>query len=170
MRPVCAWWRHQMETFSALLALYPVEFTGYRWITRTKANDAEFWRFFDLQLTKRLSKKSRCWWFETPLHPLWRHCNGRLYVPLSWPGPSSTEWFVVVVWPWYFATVWFLLPSGIRQFCIKYGKILKKMSVLASTCCGLKLISISTSIYNEWLFKSLGTFLDILSSIPAYIR
>ena len=32
--------------------------------------------FFDLRLNKRLSKQSRGWWFETPTHQLWRHCNG----------------------------------------------------------------------------------------------
>ena len=31
--------------------------------------------FFDLCLNKRLSKQSWGWWFETPSHPLWRHCN-----------------------------------------------------------------------------------------------
>ena len=33
--------------------------------------------FFDLRLTKRLSKQSRRWWFEIPLHSLWRHCYVR---------------------------------------------------------------------------------------------
>ena len=31
--------------------------------------------FFDLRLTKRLSKHSRCRWFETQSRSLWRHCN-----------------------------------------------------------------------------------------------
>ena len=31
--------------------------------------------FFDLRLNKRLGKLSRRWWFETPWHPLWRHCD-----------------------------------------------------------------------------------------------
>ena len=31
--------------------------------------------FFDLRLNKRLSKQSRCQWFETPSCSLWRHCN-----------------------------------------------------------------------------------------------
>ena len=39
------WWRHQMETFSALLAICAGEFTGHRWIPRTKASDAELWCF-----------------------------------------------------------------------------------------------------------------------------
>ena len=35
------------------------EFTGHRWIPRTKASGAELWFFFDLCLNKRLSKQ---WW------------------------------------------------------------------------------------------------------------
>ena len=31
--------------------------------------------FFDLRLNKRLSNQSWGWWFKTPSHPLWRHCN-----------------------------------------------------------------------------------------------
>ena len=34
------------------------EFTGPRWIPRTKASDARLWCFFDLRLNKRLSKQS----------------------------------------------------------------------------------------------------------------
>ena len=70
-----AWWRHQMETFSALLALSegnsPVtgEFPSQRPVTRSV--DV----FFDLHLNKRLSKPSRRWWSETASRSLWRHCN-----------------------------------------------------------------------------------------------
>ena len=69
------WWRHQMETFFALLALCagnsPVsgEFPAQRPVTRS------FGVFFDLRLIKRLSKQSWGWWFETLSSPLWRHCN-----------------------------------------------------------------------------------------------
>ena len=68
------WWRHQRETFSALLALCagnsPVtdEFPSQRPVTRS------FDVFFDLPLSKRLSKQSRGLWFETPSRPFWRHC------------------------------------------------------------------------------------------------
>ena len=41
----CAWWRHQMETFSALLVICAGKFTGPRWIPHTKASDAELWCF-----------------------------------------------------------------------------------------------------------------------------
>ena len=51
------------------------EFTGHRWIPRTKASDAGLWCFFDLRLNKPLSKQSWGWWFEKLSHSLWRHCN-----------------------------------------------------------------------------------------------
>ena len=78
-----SWWRHQMDTFSALLAICagnsPVsgEFPTQRPVTRS------FDVFFDLCLNKRLSKQWWGWWFETLSCPLWRHRNG----PVSAPGP-----------------------------------------------------------------------------------
>ena len=69
------WWRHQMETFSALLAICagnspaPGEFPPQRPVTRS------FDVFFDLRSHKRLSKQWRGWWFETQSCPLWRHRN-----------------------------------------------------------------------------------------------
>ena len=74
---IVSWWRHQMETFSALLAICagnsPVsgEFPAQRPVTRS------FDVFFDLRLNKRLSKQWWGWWFETPSRPLWRHWNVR---------------------------------------------------------------------------------------------
>ena len=76
------WWRHQMVTFSALVALCagnsPVtdEFPAQRPVTR------RFDVFFDLRLDKQESKHSWSWWFETLSRLLWRHSNdiwGSLY-------------------------------------------------------------------------------------------
>ena len=70
-----SWWRHQMEIFSALLAICagnspaPGEFPAQRPVTRS------FDVFFDLRANKRLSKQSRGWWFETQSRSLWRHRN-----------------------------------------------------------------------------------------------
>ena len=70
-----SWWRHQMETFSALLAIFAGnsfitgEFPALRPVTRS------FYVFFDLCLNKRLSKQSWGWWFETLSRPSWRHWN-----------------------------------------------------------------------------------------------
>ena len=69
------WWRHQMETFSALLAIcagnspVPGEFPAQRPVRRS------FDVFFDLRLNKRLSKQPWGWWFDAPSWSLWRHCN-----------------------------------------------------------------------------------------------
>ena len=66
------WWHHQMETFSALLAIW-------RGIHRSPVNSPHKgqWRgvSFDMRPNKRLSNQSRGWRFETPSHPFWRHCN-----------------------------------------------------------------------------------------------
>ena len=70
-----SWWRHQIETFSALLAICagnsPAsgEFPAQRPVTRS----------FDVScglcLNKQLRKQLWGWWFEMLLHPSWRHCN-----------------------------------------------------------------------------------------------
>ena len=68
-----SWWRHQMGTFSASLVLC----AGNSPVTgEFPASDAELW-------CKRLSKQSWGWWFETPSHSLWRHCNVVEYSPIS---------------------------------------------------------------------------------------
>ena len=72
-----AWWCHQMETFSVLLAIcagnspVPGEFPAQRPVTRS------FDVFFDLRTNRRLSKQWRGWWFETQSRSLWRHRNGK---------------------------------------------------------------------------------------------
>ena len=69
------WWRHQMETFSALLAFLmgnsPVtgEFPTQRPVTWS------FDVFFDLRLNQSLSKQWRRRWFETSSRSLWHHCD-----------------------------------------------------------------------------------------------
>ena len=49
----------------------------HRWIPLTKACDEEIW-CFRWCAPERLSKQSRCWWFETPRRPLWHHSNEQL--------------------------------------------------------------------------------------------
>ena len=84
--PQNPWWRHQMETFSVLLAIclgnspVPGEFPAQRPVTRS------FEGFFDLRLNKRLIKQSWGWWFETLSCPLWRHCNEAW---IKWPTISK---------------------------------------------------------------------------------
>ena len=68
------WWRHQMETFSSLLAPCegnsPVvgEFPAQRPVTRS------FDVFFDRRQSNGWVNTRGCW-FETLSRPLWRHCK-----------------------------------------------------------------------------------------------
>ena len=70
-----SWWRHQMETFPALLVLCaansPVtgEFSSQRPVTQS------FDVFFDLRLNRWLNEQSSRRWFETPSRSLLRHCT-----------------------------------------------------------------------------------------------
>ena len=66
-----SWWRHQMETFSALLAICERNppFTGGFPSQRPGT------RSFDVFVDVRLNKWLRCRWFKTHWRSLWRHCN-----------------------------------------------------------------------------------------------
>ena len=62
-----SWWRHQMETFSVLLALCEGDSSVIRELPSQRPVTRSFDVSFDLRLNKRLSKQSRC--------PDWiRHC------------------------------------------------------------------------------------------------
>ena len=66
---IVTWWRHQMETFSMLLALCagnsPVtcEFPSQRPVTRS------------LDVFSLFCTWINSWWFETPSHSSWCCCN-----------------------------------------------------------------------------------------------
>ena len=52
------------------------EFTGHRWIARTKASDTELWRFLWSVSGQTVEyKQERRRWFETLSRSLWRHTN-----------------------------------------------------------------------------------------------
>ena len=94
---VSSWWRHQMETFSALLAIcagnspVPGEFPTQRPVTRS------FDVYFDLRPDKRLRKQSWGWWFETLSHSLWRHRNV-IHAPDTCFGRQSPRVFICIRW------------------------------------------------------------------------
>ena len=93
-----SWWRHQMEAFSALLAicagnsLVPGEFPTQRPVTRS------FDVFFDLRLNKWLNKQGWSWWFETLSRPLCCHRNVLFQIKLHLlntallPGSFEIHW------------------------------------------------------------------------------
>ena len=66
------WWRHQMETFSALLALSERNPPD----SLTTASDAELWYILWSAPEQTLEQtKSRRRWFDTPSSSLWRYYN-----------------------------------------------------------------------------------------------
>ena len=69
------WWRHQMETFSALLALCAGNSSVTGEFPTQRPVAWSFDVFVDLCLNKRLSEQSWDWWFETPSRWLWSHRN-----------------------------------------------------------------------------------------------
>ena len=133
------WWRHQMETFSALLAICagnsPItgEFLAQRPVTR------RFDVFFDQHLNKRLSEQSQGWWFETQLCSLWRHGNGVMacrrfgakpFVDLfiSWTlGPNFSEsWIKFVTWSVYLKA---MKMTRIYGMILKFYRLMYNKSV-----------------------------------------
>ena len=117
------WWRHQMETFSALLTIcagnspVPGEFPTQMPVTRS------FNLFFDLRLNKRLSKQSRGWWFETLSRPLWRHRNDvkSPHWDTIWNlGYIDHEW---LIWP--VTSICWLVRSLDKNFLDLYSKWLQ---------------------------------------------
>ena len=90
-------WCHQMETFSALLALCarnsPVsgEFPSKRTVMHS------FDGFFYLRLNKWLSKQLRRRWFEVPSCSLWYHCNESTSddgFPSQGANDMCLQWFI----------------------------------------------------------------------------
>ena len=70
-----SWWRHQMETFSALLAIC----AGNSPVPAQRPVARSFDVFFALRQNDRLSKQWWGWWIEMSSRPLWRHCNVIIY-------------------------------------------------------------------------------------------
>ena len=90
-----SWWRHQVGTFSALLAIcagnspVPGEFPTQRPVTRS------FDVYLDLSRDKRLSKQLWGWWFETLWPPLWRHRNVFVNTQLLFHLVAESQLYIV---------------------------------------------------------------------------
>ena len=123
------WWRHQMQTFSALLAmctrnsLVTGEFSAQRPVTRG------FDVFFDLRLNKRLSKQLWGWWFETLSHQLWRYGSESKQ---SYDGPMTVKQ------PW---RIW-INGQDSSICCTSFSVVILLMHHLSST-------GIVTSVYTK---------------------
>ena len=74
------------------------DFTGHRWIPRTKVSEAELRCFLWSVFFNQLSKQSWCWWVATPSRPLWRHCNGGNHIWMPQCQGSNPEWYDHKTW------------------------------------------------------------------------
>ena len=72
VRYAFSWWRHQVETFSALLAICAGNSPVHG---ESPASDTELWCFLWCAPNKQLNKQWWGWWFETLSPSLWRHRN-----------------------------------------------------------------------------------------------
>ena len=112
----CSWWRHQMETCSALLALCagdsPVtgEFPSQRPVTRS----------FDVFFDRCPNKHLWGWWFETSSCSLWRYCNGSGGFGMSCDGQS------VCCWPSNIITVFILFRLLNSEAILNYSDSIPK--------------------------------------------
>ena len=99
------WWRHQMETISAILVICAGSPTQ-RPVTRG------FDVYFDLRLNKRLCKQSWGWWLETLLCPLWRHSNEKEQPQQA---NSSMTSLLIAILAWSVTSImWVINP--LRQY------------------------------------------------------
>ena len=69
------WWRHQIETFSALLVLYAGISPATGEFPPQRPVKQSFDVFFDRRCNKRLRKQSWGWWLERPSRSFWCHCT-----------------------------------------------------------------------------------------------
>ena len=126
-----SWWRHQIETFSALLAICAEnllvigEFPAQRPVTR------RFEDFFDLRLNKQLSKQWWGCWFETQSCPLWRHCNGMMPFQMR---PISRFVIILVA-----CAVGIVLKSGIHLIHVRLQQTIVSFPGTASHLVKLRL-------------------------------
>ena len=160
-----SWWRHQMETFSALLAIgagnSPVtgEFPIQRPVTRS------FDVFFDLRLSKRLSKQSWGWWFETPSRPLWRHSNDIWFVM------SSDSVTYIYIYIYIYINIYIYITRDTDLFVDSGVEQTDKSSPMKwfsgqSLCNSPRQPDGSPGNGNRYLWSELtGPFLDFLSLI-----
>ena len=87
-----SWWCHQMETFSAVLALCAgnSQVTG-KFPTQRPVTQS-FDIFFDLCLNKQFSKQSWDWWFETPSYSGVLNCSCHISDLHNFIG-AATRWY-----------------------------------------------------------------------------
>ena len=90
------WWRHQMETFYALLAgpLCGVFRSPVNSLHKGQWRGALIFFLICDRINRWVDKQSWGWWFDTPSCSLWRHCDATKYSRDQWvknPPPQESR-------------------------------------------------------------------------------
>ena len=91
-RTVNSPWRHDLETFSALLALCEGNPPVTGGFPSQRTSNAEMF-FFDIPLNKRMNKHLSCRWFEMP----WRF----YYIVVIWHTEARTKWSLTFLYAFH---------------------------------------------------------------------
>ena len=105
-------WKHCPRNWPFVREIHrsPGEFPAKRPVTRS------FDVFFDLRLSKRLSKQPWGWWFETPAWSLWRHRNFKGH--FDWCNLVNKTLSEVISWRNY--RIW-------NEFLINFDVLIKRL-------------------------------------------
>ena len=130
-----SWWRHQMDTFTTLLA-----FVRGLWYPSQRPVIRSFGVSFDLRMKKQFSKQSRRRWFETPSRASWRHRN----LSVSTPGASFTnrnklnprktkeDNYSLMPWSWCMSNIYITLQRRHNEYEVSQ---ITSVSLICSNVC-----------------------------------
>ena len=100
----------KLESFHCNMMIITGEFPAQKPVMRN------FDVYFELRPNKRLSKQSWDWWFETPWHPLWHHCNECIHVVYSDHPKPATFYMGHKFSFWYYRCVDDILLFRVKLF------------------------------------------------------
>ena len=135
------WWRHQMETFSALLAICAGNSPGTGEFPAQRPVVRSFDVFFDLRPNKQLSKQWWGWWFEAPPWSLRRHRNAmeqRVVWSVTWDTTPDSKVHganMGSIWGWYDPGGPHVVPMNLAIWVYNvHGTSVLRSSVALSLC------------------------------------
>ena len=148
---------HQMETFSALLALCEGKPLVIGGSSSQRPVTLSFDVFFDLHLNTRLSKQWRRQWFEIPLRSLSGHCHGTGVRCSLWCPCSLETFYVTRSVNESISTQYSTVPLLRGQFSQKYSQKTSHSSPVRAKC----FVDPASDWFSAWVPLSFMQYLTI---------
>ena len=142
--PLNTWLRHQMYTFSALLAICAGNSPASGELPAQRPVTQSFDVFFDLCINKQLKKQSRGGWLETLSRPLWRHCHEKENITRS-----CSEWSVR--FPFWTASIMHDFVRLRGPYCLPRRVISHLFNNRYTNRTDQRLMSCKFWIWNNWI-------------------